>query len=270
MKSWIYIVATMLFAIASVQAQIPEDFIRVKAGSAEGIEIVQERTFTKESLYGYMNGGAELYLEYGFDRLVVTDIVAGGNDLKIEAYMMPEAARAFGIYSVNVFRCDDANKLMEFYCQSNYQVQFCKGNYYVNIINNNGSSAGIKSARYIASELSELITSDSFTLSNYLPEEFRPENINRLLLISGDIALENNAYSYAKYLEGFSDYNMLIVEGDKKDLLIIEFESGAQIEEFRNSLGIEQFPACGELVSLVGINISLTSMGNIILHIDRE
>lgn len=270
MKRSIFLVATILFAIASVQAQIPEDFIRVKAGNTEGIQIVQERTFTKESLFGYMNGGAELYLEYGFDRLVVTDLLAGDNDLKIEVYRMPDAAKAFGIYSVNIFRCNEAPKLMEFYCQSNYQIQFCKGNYYVNIINSSGSSAGIKSARDIAGELSELITSESFVLSNYLPEEFSPEVINRLMLISGDIALENNAYNYAKYLEGFSDYNMLIVEGDKKDLLIIEFESGAQIEEFRNSLGIEQFPACGEIVSQSGVNFSLTSMGQIILHIDRE
>ncbi len=44
----------------------------------QGIEEAQSRTFTETSLYGYINGGAELYLEYGFDTLIVTEMVCEG------------------------------------------------------------------------------------------------------------------------------------------------------------------------------------------------
>ncbi len=37
-------------------------------------EIKVTRTFSESSLYGYINGGAELYLEYGFDTLVVSEL----------------------------------------------------------------------------------------------------------------------------------------------------------------------------------------------------
>ena len=60
-------------------------------------------------------------------------------ELKAEIYRMPDIDRAFGIYSVNIFRCNESDALAEYFCQSDYQVQFCKGDYYVNIINNSGT-----------------------------------------------------------------------------------------------------------------------------------
>jgi len=122
--------------VLTLQAQIPDDFLRVDPSEIADAKISQERTFTKESLFGYMNGGAELYLEYGFDRLLVSELEVKGKDLKVEVYRMPSVDMAFGIYSVNIFRCDDSDPLCQYYCQSDYQVQFHKGDYYVNIINN--------------------------------------------------------------------------------------------------------------------------------------
>ena len=95
-----------------------------------------------------MNGGAELYLEYGFDRLVVSELNYNGRTIKVEVYRMPSADMAFGIYSVNIFRCDIRMVTGDYYCESDYQVQLCKGDYYVNIINNNGSSPGLKSSKF--------------------------------------------------------------------------------------------------------------------------
>lgn len=65
-----------------------------------GVESAQSRTFTETSLYGYINGGAELYLEYGFDTLLVTELVIEGSDIKAEVYRMKDPEAAFGIFSV--------------------------------------------------------------------------------------------------------------------------------------------------------------------------
>src|SRR5665811_1546039 len=57
------------------------------------------RSFSETSLYGYIDGGAELYLEYGFDTLVVTEVTALSKDIKVEVYRMTDAEAAFGIFS---------------------------------------------------------------------------------------------------------------------------------------------------------------------------
>lgn len=254
----------------SIQAQIPGDFIRIDANSIDGLEITQERTFTKKSLFGYMNGGAELYLEYGFDRLVVTELEIDGKEIKVEAYRMPSADMAFGIYSVNIFRCNQADALSRYYCQSDYQVQFHKGNYYVNIINSSGSSDGLDSARKIAGQMLALIKDNPFDLDDYIPEEFYPKMIEKLLLISGDVAMGNYAFEYSHYIEAYTNYKLLIVDSGSELMLIFRFDNGEQIEKFRNSMGIDQFPECGKKIRLNDVDLSLTDKGDIIIHIDED
>ncbi|MEZ5010491.1 MAG: DUF6599 family protein [Bacteroidales bacterium] len=61
----------MLLNPVLVRSQESNEFPLFKTEYLTGSTILTERSFTSESLFGYMNGGAELYLEYGFDRLVV-------------------------------------------------------------------------------------------------------------------------------------------------------------------------------------------------------
>lgn len=266
----LFLTAYLLFLVLVIQAQIPDDFIRIDVSEIEGAKILQERTFTKESLFGYMNGGAELYLEYGFDRLVVSELKVNGEDIKVEVYRMPSADMAFGIYSVNIFRCDETEAQAYYYCQSDYQVQLHKGDYYVNIINNNGSSSGLEGARSIAGQLLALITKESFNLNDYIPEDFYPEKIDKIILIAGGVAMDNYAFEYSHYIEAYKDYKLLLVESEENVMLIFRFENGEQIERFRNSMGLDQFPVCGEKIRLNDVEVSLTDKGDIILHIDTE
>ncbi|MBS0011466.1 MAG: hypothetical protein KFF49_08650, partial [Bacteroidales bacterium] len=68
----ILLIVNLLMCIRT-SAQIPDDFPGLATDNLENASIESERTYTAESLFGYMNGGAELYLEYGFDRLVVSE-----------------------------------------------------------------------------------------------------------------------------------------------------------------------------------------------------
>ena len=124
-----------------------------------GIEIRETRSFSETSLYGYINGGAELYLEYGFDTLVVSELLSEGRDIKVEIYRMKDTEAAFGIFSVSRFRCNGGARLTDHMCRSAYQMQFCKGPYYVSIINDTGREADQKTANDIAANLiSESVT----------------------------------------------------------------------------------------------------------------
>ena len=212
----------LVCVMVNIQAQIPDDFLRIDISDIEGVKLVQERTFTKESLFGYMNGGAELYLEYGFDRLVVSDLKINDKDLKVEVYRMPSIDMAFGIYSVNIFRCDAVDPLTEYYCQSDYQVQFHKGNYYINIINSSGTSAGLEGARTIAKKLINSISKAPFNITDFIPEQDIPESIEKVMFIAGGVALDNYAFEYSKYLEQYPEYNLLVIKHNKGTILVIK------------------------------------------------
>ncbi len=97
------------------------------------------RVFTGSSLFGYINGGAELYLEYGFDVAAVTVIDYEDGEYKTEVFKMTGSEEAFGIFSVSKYRCLSIPALSEFTCQTKYQLQICKGPYYISIINKTGT-----------------------------------------------------------------------------------------------------------------------------------
>lgn len=48
---------------------------------AQEITVKRERVFTGTGLYGYMNGGAEQFLEYGVTKLTARDLEYDGEDM---------------------------------------------------------------------------------------------------------------------------------------------------------------------------------------------
>lgn len=54
--------------------------------------------FTPTSLFDYIDGGAELFLEFGFKELLVQRYARGGTELTLEIYEMDSPEAALGIY----------------------------------------------------------------------------------------------------------------------------------------------------------------------------
>ncbi len=264
------IVITILSTVISVHAQIPDDFIRIDASKIEGLSIVKEPSYAEFSLFGYMNGGAELYLEYGFDRLLMTEMYYKDNQINAEVYRMKEIPGAFGIYSVSTYGCNEAESLANYYCQNSYQVQFCKANYYVSIINHSGSKEGIEIARKIAGLLLSQIEDKDFEISNYIPSDQMPDNPAKIKLVQGKIALGNSAYAYLKYLDGFDKYNLVIAEGDQTAVLAIRFDNKEDIQKFFDKPGIEVVSDNPLKAKTENAIIYLDNRGRIILHIDTK
>lgn len=64
-------------------------------------------TYTKEGLYGYIDGGAEIVLQYGFRELAVfkfkpATTPAASKELILEIYRMESGEAAFGLYSTKL------------------------------------------------------------------------------------------------------------------------------------------------------------------------
>ena len=110
------------------------------------MEVKNERTFTGTALYGFMNGGADLYYEYGFKELISREITYKDETFTVDLYTMDTPANSFGIYSIHAYKCLRADSLGRFDCQSKYQLQAVDGNTYVSIVFQSGSYAARKKA----------------------------------------------------------------------------------------------------------------------------
>ncbi len=55
--------------------------------------------FTGDALFDHINGGADIYFEYGFVALVTEQYKNGDKEVSVEIYRMDDAPAAFGIYS---------------------------------------------------------------------------------------------------------------------------------------------------------------------------
>jgi hypothetical protein len=199
-----------------------------------GIEITKTRTFSAESLYGYMNGGADLYLEYGFDTLVVTEVVSGGKDIRIEFYCMRDAEAAFGIFSVSRFRCNGGPKLTDHQCRSAYQLQLCKGRYYVSIINDSGTDAEQKTANEIAGYLIRNIADPPFDPVLFFEGGLDNETMKSAVLIRGPLGIYNGIPVLIDALGDVNGYSALIIRKDQKIIGSLRFATPAAAIQFEN------------------------------------
>jgi hypothetical protein len=79
----------------SLRAVLP-DADAVLDWSADG----EAQEFVDEDLYAYIDGGAEIYQEYGFSRVVVQDFKSqGGKSVSVEIFEMADPAAAYGIFT---------------------------------------------------------------------------------------------------------------------------------------------------------------------------
>lgn len=170
--------------------------------AAQEVEVKRERTFTGSGLYGFMNGGAEQFLEYGVSRLVARDVVYEGQEYTIEIYDMPTPEDAFGIYSLHVFRCQRADTLGCIDCLSPYQLQAVVGNKYVSVVFPSGSAA----ARNRVDELIRHYLPMDGNDNPQIPEllAFLSPYSGKLKFLRGPIGISGVSTSLMHYLEGIS------------------------------------------------------------------
>ena len=93
----------------------------------------EARVFPGDALFSHINGGAELYLDYGFDRLVVQDYLNGKLEARVEIYAMSDADGASGIFGENSKGIEVAEDYGAACTLDDYQIVFHRGRYYVSI-----------------------------------------------------------------------------------------------------------------------------------------
>ena len=174
----------------------------------------EERYFSKETLFNYINGGAEIFLEFGFRNLTIQAYKKGKNELSLNVYQMENADAALGIY---LNRCGKETALPKIQARNSYhpyQLTLVKGRYFIQIDNFSGDRKNRpvmeKMARFLTGQIK--IKEEPRVLSILPVENMIPGSE---MIIRGPYALQS-VYTFGKgdilQLEGnifaaAADYN---------------------------------------------------------------
>ncbi len=191
-----------------------------------GSKISRQEVFTGGALWGLINGGADLYFEYGFDRMILQEISWQGEEFRLELYRMTSPLSAFGIFSVSVHGCIEGGPSSTGDCLNRYQHQLYSGNYYLSLINYSGTTK----ARELAVEISDIIFSligeERISLPGIFNHEVFRGSVDQVKIVMGMLGLQNILPGEASLFEGIDDYLIWYLVHDtgeqKNDIMIVE------------------------------------------------
>jgi hypothetical protein len=206
----------------------------------------QKRIDSHEALYDHIDGGAELYISYGFRSAISCRYTREGQpDVTAEVFDMGCASDAFGVYS------QTRDKEEKEYGQGSYYVNgalfFWKGRYWISLITSETTEESEHLLRSLAVYIDEKLqeTGESPVMISYLPaEDLVPGGylyfhhyiwLNSYYFIATENILnidENTPAVLAKY--GPPDERLY--------LLMIQYPDSAKAEHAYTSFGKNYFP----------------------------
>ncbi len=93
------------------------------------------RTFSGQDLFNQIDGGAELFLEFGFVGLRLQSYARGKAELTLNAYEMESAASALGVYLMKMGRETPFPEIAGRNSSEEAQLTIVKGRYFVQVDN---------------------------------------------------------------------------------------------------------------------------------------
>jgi hypothetical protein len=226
-----------LFLVALGAASAGGDSLLLSSDDARGIRVVATRAYDGTALYGYMDGGADLYFEYGFRSLSVQQIVARGETLTVEVFRMQDAAGAYGLFSLGRSRCQSVESLGRHACRTRYHVQCAAGNVYFRVVNALGCDTG--ECLRVAGMLRASLNGPEYAL----PSPFDREPFARLAgdvrLMKGPLGVQNGFPGLEESLDGVDRFTLWVSASASVTFALIRFEALPDRAEFCRRVGVE-------------------------------
>jgi len=118
------------------------------------------RVFTSADLYGHINGGAEAFLELGFEQLTVQKYRESANELTVEIYRMTDPTAARGIYLARCGKEAPDPAVKERHTASRQQILLQRHRYYLVLYNTAGGAANAPMLAKAAQAISPKLPAD--------------------------------------------------------------------------------------------------------------
>lgn len=216
-----------------------------------GIEITGSNIYEGADLNDYLSGAADLYMEYGFRKLIVNECKLDKDKATLEVYLMGDPSSAFGIYSLSVSRCKTWNLFGTFSCITPYQVAATSGNLFIYASNPSGSQSG----QSFCEQLVKLIIDKNPRETWYAPPLAQSVKsapfINTLRYFKGILALRKGLPYWTHLFEDLT-FDMFTINITLKDytaiIALITFPDESTFNSFMMKAGLNIMSANGSPV----------------------
>ena len=238
----IYYLVFFLFVLIS--RALAADNVALNNEELSGLEVTETQTYDGGSLWGYMDGGADLYLEFGFQKLTSQAVTFDNTSFQVDIFEMNDPLSTFGIYSVNRFRCKTGcDTIVQNDCLNAYQYQMVLGKYYINIVNQVGSSKAMEESLQIGQVFAKKVKDQSeITYPEEIKTNLTDTNKMKLKLMVGRLGVQNGYPAWSDFLSGWDNYQLWMLPVGEKSLLVLTWNSGQVPPKFEQMLQSAQNP----------------------------
>lgn len=192
--------STCLFGTACTQPEAPHETAIEFEDLAPTQEFVEgwslsfaPEAYIGEDLFQLINGGAELYHEIGFSRVLSAEYVdVVGRPITLELFEMADPGAAYGVYSFKIGSGGDPVAIGDGGIADGYYMNFRKGPYVVTLTGMDDSPETRGGMLKIAAAVEENIGAKSGELPDIVSElAEKSDRPDRVRYFRGDLALSN-------------------------------------------------------------------------------
>jgi len=221
-----------------MQAQLSESSIKLPDSINGWYQPDELILHTPETLYDYINGGAELYISYGMKEVISQLYIHQDLEIRVEIFDMGSSKNAFGVFSHT--RTEDENEYGQGSQYFTGALIFWKGKYFISIVSNDENELIKRTIHKMAFALDEKIQETGLLpeIIRFLPEHGLQKDgyfyfhhyiwLNAFYYIANDNFLKINAQSdgiLAKYGSDDDRHYLLVVQYSSEEEA---FQAGKQ------------------------------------------
>jgi len=190
-KKWILFFVFLIACISCTKDPLEKDIPKNEIAGWKRHGSPEE--YKGEDLYLYIDGGAEIYHEYGFSRVIVQNYSnKNGKFISLEIFKMKSPESAFGIYT---FKTSTQGKIVDIGtqgCLESYYLNFWKGKTLVTLTGDDQEEETIRGLQEIARAVNARLQDGSLmpSIVSLLPQKDLIES--SVKYFRGNLSLFNN------------------------------------------------------------------------------
>jgi len=175
--------------------------------------------YKNRELFNYVDGGADIYLEYGFSQVISQEYSYEEESIVADIYEMNDPEAAFGIYSIHRDAHKPAANVGDDGTEFDYQITFWQDRYYVILLGYSTDKETKNVLRDFAKKISAHIPGHAKPpqIIHFLPKKFRVPRSESSL--EGMLAVNSRLYLGQK--------NILNIDGNTVTAACASYKKGA-------------------------------------------
>lgn len=232
----------LLVGSVSVAMQDPQESPFLESSDIAGAVILLAGRYDGAALAGHIDGGAELYKEYGFKALTVQQVrLPHGEELLLEFYRMTDSAAAYGVYSVSRHACETGDTVLGVACISPYQILCATGPWFCRIQNGSGSPAARAGARACIEHILRRTGVRRFEPAGVFRNRVFDSLRSNVKLIRGSLGIQNGLPDWSDLMDEVFGYDMQVVNVDSIEGVVADlvFRNGYDAERLAGRFGMQ-------------------------------